>query len=95
MTSDRVWQSAQEHLGATDAEVAAMQALHTSDYGDLIGLEYLFQVVHIALSAAVDTLPATEGEYQVWMREHQLGHGAAVGTVISAVRADLLRLAGG
>lgn len=47
------------------------------------------------LAEGVDSLPVTDDEYWAWMREHGLGHGAGVGTVIGAVRADLRKLAGG
>lgn len=47
------------------------------------------------LDTAISTLPRTDEQYLAWMRKHQLGHGAGVGTVISAVRADLCKLAGG
>jgi len=47
------------------------------------------------LAQALDTLPSTDDEYLAWMRKHQLGHGAGVGTVISCVRHDLRKLLDG
>ncbi len=41
------------------------------------------------LEQAIATLPATDDECRAWMRRHELGHGAGVGTVISLVRDDL------
>lgn len=44
------------------------------------------------LAELIATLPATDEQYLAWMRKHQLGHGAGVGTVISCIRNDLRRL---
>ncbi len=49
----------------------------------------------VTLAQALDTLPSTYDEYLAWMREHGFGHGAGIGAVISAVRADLRKLTGG
>jgi hypothetical protein len=44
------------------------------------------------LDEGLATLPTENEQYLAWMRDHGLGHGAGIATVISAVRADLRKL---
>jgi hypothetical protein len=65
-----------------------------TEAGKAASLSLSYNLPAPTLATAISTLPRTDEQYLAWMREHQLGHGAGIGTVISAVRADLLRLAG-
>lgn len=57
-------------------------------------LSLSYQLPVPTLATAISTLPSKDEHYLAWMRRHGLGHGAGIATVISAVRADLLRLLG-
>jgi hypothetical protein len=74
---------------------AALQAWDADPCSGQRDPDLIRQCIAAALAAALNTLPATDEQYRAWMREHGLGHGAGIATVISAVRADLRRLAGG
>jgi hypothetical protein len=65
-----------------------------TEEGKAASLSLSYNLPVPTLATAISTLPRTDEQYLAWMRKHQLGHGAGIGTVISAVRADLLRLAG-
>jgi hypothetical protein len=58
-------------------------------------LDASYSVPTPTLVQALDTLPSTNEQYLAWMREHGLGQGAGIGTVVSLVRADLRKLMGG
>jgi hypothetical protein len=56
---DTLSEVARAEMGASDAEVAVMKALHESDYGDLIGPAFLPAVARVAVAAvrAADQKP--------------------------------------
>jgi hypothetical protein len=66
-----------------------------TDMGLSAAVDLTYSVPMPTLAQAIDTLPATNDEFLAWMREHGLGHGAGIGAVINAVKADLRKLAAG
>jgi hypothetical protein len=66
-----------------------------TDKGLSAAVDMTYQVPTLTLAQALDTLPSSNDEFLTWMRAHGLGHGAGIGAVINAVKADLRKLAGG
>lgn len=64
-----------------------------TDEGIASSMDMTYSTPVLTLAQAIETLPSTNDEYWAWMREHGLGHGAGIGTVISAIRHDLKRIA--
>lgn len=60
-----------------------------TDKGQDGALSVFYQLPKPTLDTAISTLPRTDEQYRAWMHRHELGHGAGIGTVISAVRRDL------
>ena len=66
-----------------------------TDKGQDETISATYQVPTLTLAQALDTLPSSNDEFPAWMRSHGLGHGAGIGAVINAVKADLRKLTGG